>query len=394
LRGSTRPFQSILFGAGSEAIASNMFGDPSKAEYVLEHHTLFGIYTRHLEESRAKLLADSLRFASESRAVPRIVVIQNAGTRVTGTHRRSCPNCMELDISDQGFPSWWVLHYLPYFDHCPYHGSKLIEEELTVAHASRLPTGKGSNRDTRMGQDSSGYKTYLDHWASAMRNECPQIQDTEWTRVITDFTQKFGSSSAAVSAVSSALRDLWGLDPEKLSQLISPNITRDFVSRQLKLQSSYFITPERIVLLGALEDLGALCTTEPQQKFRFHKHDEAKNDLVDSLTNMACSSGLPGRFVPLLLQQGSTKAIGDVCRIPRHHVSRFINELSDVMLVQILRSFPPRGPSCLIRELLRRKTYTSRRNLFKALNSMITQDKKDAQSHKEFKSSLSTGSTF
>lgn len=374
LRGTSRPFQSILFGAGSEAISSNVFGDPSRAEEVLEHHTLFGIYTRHLEVSRTKVLADTLRSAHESRSIPRIVVSSSTGTRVTRNHRRSCPTCMEQDIADQGFPSWWVLHYLPYFDHCPYHGSKLVIEHSRVAHASRLPTGKGKSCENRAGQDSTGYKTYLDHWSSAMRDEVPQIREAEWTRLVTSFTQRMGSSKAAICAISRTLKELWGVDPKDFGRLISPNITPDFVSRQLKLQSSHFVTPERITLLGALEELGATLTSESQQILRFHKRHDAKSMFVNALTDMARSRGLPGLFVPLLLQQGTVEAIGNACKIQRNHVSRFINELSNQTLMQLIRHFPPPSPSCVSRELVRRKAYTSQLQVRRALASSANEE--------------------
>ena len=379
LRGTSRAFQSILFGAGSDAVASTVFGDPSRAEEVLEHHTLFGIYTRHLEVSRTKVLADGLRSAPESRSTPRIVVIQNAGTRVTRNHRRSCPTCMELDIADQGFPSWWVLHYLPYFDHCPYHGSMLVKEQLRVVRANRLPTGKGTSCKSRAGQDSTGYKTYLDHWSSAMRNECPQIREAEWTRLVTNFTHSMGSSKAAISTITNTFKDLWGVHPKNFGRLISPNITPDFVSRQLQLQSSYFVTPERIALLGALEELGAIRTSEPQQIFRFHKRDDAKSEFADALAEMAYSRGLPGLLVPLLLQQGTSRAIGNACKIPRHHVSRFINELPDQTLMQLLRHFPPPRSSCVRRELVRRRVYTSQRSLLMAIANNAQEEAFEAE---------------
>lgn len=357
LRGTSSIHRTNLLGTGSEAIAANLFGEKERSEEILTFHSLFGVQTLHLEISARNTAAIALAHAPEGRKCLRLLTRGTHPGGSTNELRRSCHFCMEADLSQQGFPSWRVLHYLPYFSHCPYHGARLTTEALPTNMANKLPTGIGVPCKEGAGHESEGYSIYLKHWVSAINNECNQLRESEWIRHISWLTYEYGSITAAVDAVEATIKGLWGLDSTKLSEIISPRISKDFVSRQVRLHSKGHTTAERLLILGAFEELGALQAAEPQQRLKFHQGSDSKSNLIRSIEDLARSHGLPGMFATLFLRQIGSVNSAEECGADVRRVLRFMKSVPSETLIEVLDHFPPPKYSPIGRELVHRGVY-------------------------------------
>lgn len=352
-----------VFGERVKHASSALFGRYVTPMDVLLRHTLFGVYSRALPKRIANLWAMTLIDGQASHVKGMARPSSSKKFRYVTEDLRSCRACIEQDIDELGYPSWYVLHTLPPVHHCPMHGDPLVTEIKGSVGGNmwklRLPTGNAiKNSALRFESASDGYAAYLRLWMDVMEGRLTTITADAWADYVDRLTERLGGTENAVGELCEQLTRLWELPTDRLREILGNHLQRDFVRIELEHRTAPGQIAQKLVVLTACDALGIAREALPEQMCMLLLSSESSSEvharklllrgaIVDSGFPLAIASGLASGYSKL--------GVGKSTGVHRHTVQRFIESLPTSTLVELSSLGPWAVDSWLPKELLRRQ---------------------------------------
>lgn len=348
-----------VFGERVKYASSALFGKDMAPMDVLLRHTLFGVYSRALPKRISDLWAMTLIDGKSSRVKGMARPSSYKKFRYVTEDLRSCRACVEQDMDEFGYPSWYVLHTLPPVHHCPMHGDPLVTEVKGSIGGNmwklRLPTGNAVKKSAlRFESASDGYAAYLSLWVDVIEGRLTTISADAWADYVDRVTERFGSTENAISKLCEQLTQSWGLPTDRLHEILGDHLQRDFIRIELEHRTALGQVAQKLVILTACDALGISREALPEQMCMLLPSSEVqarklllRGAIIDSGFPLAIASGLASGYSKLEV----SKSTG----VHRHTVQRFIESLPTARLVELSSLGSWAVDSWLPKELLRRQ---------------------------------------
>ncbi|MBX3659511.1 MAG: TniQ family protein [Ramlibacter sp.] len=226
---------------------------------VLEQHTVFGFFSRLLDERVAHTWGTELieRPDSGGALVRRYLTSQKM--RTVRNELWFCPDCADRDQKAFGFSTWRYIHQLYGVAWCPGHGTPLVGfcrecgSAFDPRTSGRLP-GEPCRRCGCMaaapGASASEGSTQLaGHLGALIEGALPILRPRNFAPLVRAFIADAGGISAAKKAVQANLKQTWGT---------ATPIGFDGASLEMELRLLRGASQglERLLLYGAIVRLG------------------------------------------------------------------------------------------------------------------------------------------
>ena len=352
-----------VFGERVKYASSALFGRDMAPMDVLLRHTLFGVYSRALPKRIASLWAMSLIDGQSSRVKGMARPSSSKRFRYITEDLRSCRACINQDIDELGYPSWYVLHTLPPVHHCPMHGDPLVTEIKGSVGGNmwklRLPTGNAIKSSAlRFESASDGYAAYLRLWMDVIEGRLTTIAADAWADYVDRVTERLGGTDNAVGELCEQLTRSWELPTDRLREILGNHLQRDFVRIELEHRTALGQIAQKLVVLTACDALGIAREALPEQMCMLLPSSESSSEVQARkllLRSAIVDSGFPLAIASGLASGHSKLEIGKSTCVHRHTVQRFIESLPIATLVELSSLGSWAVDSWLPKELLRRQ---------------------------------------
>ncbi len=221
---------------------------------ILERHTIFGYFSRLLDERVADAWAVAL-IDLHGRAGNFRQYLPAQGMRLFKPEMWFCADCRQNDQRDFGFSTWRYIHQLHGLAWCPTHGRPLLafcrncKSHFDPVTSGRLP-GEPCRRcggldPVAESSNSVGSSQLATDIASLIDGSLPILRPKNFAVFVRGFVAGVGGVQPAIQAIQEELHKTWGTRQPF-------NLDANCIEAELRLLRDASYGLSRMVLYGAL----------------------------------------------------------------------------------------------------------------------------------------------
>jgi len=367
IRGRLSSSPTCLWSDIAEA-GPRLFGSSGVQKEILLSHTILGVYARAASPDCLHHWPEEFTGGTFRRAIQQLGISPRKHRELSSFALRWCHSCVEADIESQGFAAWRVLHQIPSFDRCPYHGNSLRSgAPLSIKSDAPWPLYLPSD-GVQIGEPpthgpipmSEGYSRYLKLWPQLLDGRLQVVTPEYWWDVVAQIIDKVGNVASAGQRLRKFIEASWGCSIDEISTRLSIEDGTSFIEDELRLRSQPIHVARRLILYSAATAMKLLGDALVQSELTFTPFQLS----VASVTQPACATellssavavGLPIASAQALLKYPGIDLAAGAARVSPGALRDFVHELPDELLSRLSAKFRElRQRSWLASELRRR----------------------------------------
>jgi len=335
------------YGRNAAAVAERMFAGAKSAMDVLRSHTVFGFYSRVLDETVAARWAAELASGISAQFAK---FLDSQGVPLPRALNRWCPTCAAQDAERVGLGMWRVVHQLPFLSRCVEHGTPLATHCASCSSAfdtggdyrlpgepcrvcgSTTPAMPVANRPAL----TAGEWSFLKLCRETFQYGPTELRPRFWARSVDQSARMAGSVEGLAAQIEDNLKVEWHVSSSKdIAAQVDCALPDDFVLRELRLFALPGSVVSRLIVFGALRQLwgSQLSVDDPSVTVsalhgRPRPHSKQAETTEGSIEDRAFASSVPIGVVRLLVNGATFSEAIRATKFSTYGLRQFVKALS------------------------------------------------------------------